>query len=179
MSMRILYTIALAAFALVAVDVARANDPGVTIGYVNPQTGQSQLLNGALKKQFVDGGPIQRFAVRLMGDGYNLIRAGKDAAGHCRTEALHLSVVGNQLRFKPATWFFVCSSDVCDDNNPDEWIEPGPNGEPGYLSQGFGICSPNHWKTSCECIGNRTWVTTCDFGIDVSGMGYEHVVIGP
>jgi hypothetical protein len=167
---------------------AAAQQQGVTIGYVNLQTGQTQLLNAILKKRFVDGGPIQRLAIRSMHDGYNLIRAGKDASGKCRTEALRLTVVGNQLKFVRPTWFFVCSSADCDDSNPDEWIEQGPpvdDGNPftgdstgGYLSQGFGICSPNRSKTGCECIGNRSGVTSCNFGIDVSGMEYDSVVIG-
>lgn len=181
MLQRTLKAIALAAatLALAAPDAQADGPAGITIGYVNPQTGQTQLLDGILKRQFVDGGPIKRFAVRLMADGYNLIRTGKDAQGHCRTEALRLSVSGNQLKFVRPTWFFVCDSDTCDDANPDLYVPAGPNGEEGYVSQGIGICSPNHWKTSCECIGNRTGTTQCNFGIDVGGMEFDHVVIGP
>jgi hypothetical protein len=163
--------IALAAIALIAAipfssGLAAGDTAAVVIGRVDAQSGRAQLDERLLRRQFSDGGPILHFLAMPFEDGYNLLRVGKDAAGRCRTEALRLSLSDGKLRLHEVRWFTTCSSPTCDDANDD--------GDP--YSAGFAMCSPNHAKTGCDCVGSNG-VSSCNFGIDVGGMGLATVLV--
>jgi hypothetical protein len=136
-----------------------AEDTAVVIGRIDAQTGRALLDERLLKRRFADGGPIQHFLALPFDDGYNLLRIGKDAQGRCRTEALRLSQSDWKLKLHAVRWFTTCSSSTCAAANDD--------GDP--YSADFAMCSPNHAKTGCDCIGENG-ESSCNFGIDVGGM---------
>jgi hypothetical protein len=121
----------------------------VVIGAIDIHTGETYLRENILRRQFKDGGPIEGFAVRPLVDGYNLLRIGYDADGNCRTEALPLKVVAKKLVFEELKWFTTCQGIECS------------------------FCAPNYHKTACECADGGD----CTFGMDVSGMELDVVVI--
>jgi hypothetical protein len=131
----------------------------VVIGRIDAQSGRAQLDERLLTRRFEDGGPIRHFLAMPFDDGYNLLRIGKDAQGRCRTEALRLSRDDLKLKLQAVRWFTTCSSSTCDAANDN-----------------FAMCSPNHDKTGCDCVGDNGF-SSCNFGIDVEGMGLETVLV--
>ncbi len=167
--MRILDVVIAAVLSIsVAFSVGNAAEstPEVAIGWIEPQTGRAELDERLLQRQFADGGPIQHLVAVRFDDGYNLLRIGKDAQGSCRTEAIRLNRTDFRLKLQAVRWFTTCSSSTCAGANDD--------GDPN--SAGFAMCSPNHDKTGCDCIG-ESGESSCNFGIDVGGMGLATVLV--
>lgn len=150
-SITVAIAVAVALIVGAALGAVQANpDTGaVVIGAINIETGKTYLREEILHRQFKDGGDIMGLAIRPLTDGYNLLRFGYDANGECRTEALPLKVVGKKLVFEELKWFTTCLGVACH------------------------FCMPNYHKTACECTDG----SDCTFGVDVSGMGLEAVVI--
>jgi hypothetical protein len=181
---KILLSIMAAAIAMLPMSFGHATattSGSVVIGQINPHTGKARLDERLLKRRFADGGVIRHFVAMPFHDGYNLLRIGKDAQGHCRTETMRLTRSNLELKFEALRWITTCSSSTCDDNNEDlEDFDFGGSDTDDYENQNslnFAMCSPNHDKTGCDCIG-QNGTSSCNFGIDVSGVGLETVLFG-
>lgn len=139
--------------------------PSVVIGTIDT-TGRAHLDERLLRRDFADGGVIEHFLAMPFHDGYNLLRIGTDRDGNCRTEALRLVRQDVRLKIQEVRWFTTCSSSTCNANNDD--------GNADTID--FAMCSPNHAKTACDCVGEQG-VSNCNFGIDVGGMGLDTVLV--
>jgi hypothetical protein len=140
--------------------------PSVVIGTIDPATGRAHLDERLLRRDFADGGVIKHFLAMPFHDGYNLLRIGHDADGNCRTEALRLARSDFKLKVQDVRWFTTCSSSTCGANNDD--------GDADTID--FAMCSPNHAKTACDCVGEQG-VSNCNFGVDVGGMGLQTLLV--
>lgn len=165
---KLIAVIAVALGAAVPLSLSYASDAAtaVVIGRIDAQSGRAVLDERLLKRQFADGGPIQHFLAMPFDDGYNLLRIGKDDQGRCRTEALRLDRSDLKLKLRALRWFTTCSSSTCDQANEDA--------DPDWPD--FAMCSPNHDKTGCDCVGENGY-SSCNFGIDVDGMGLDTVLV--
>lgn len=104
----------------------------VPIAKINPESGKIKIRERILRKEFADGGKIERFEIKQFIDGYNLLRMGKNKDGSGHVEALPLKMKANVLLFGPLKWFVTCdlSAQNCENN---------------------AFCMANYDKTACEC----------------------------
>jgi hypothetical protein len=104
------------------------------------------------------------------------VRIGTAANGNCRTESIPLQLSGNRLIATSVRWMTTCDSAQC-----------------------TSFCLPNRGRTACDCNGNIGSLGTsdlidefdvesqhtgggepahCNFGIDVSGVELDTIVVG-
>lgn len=123
--------------------------PNNAVAYVAPSGGY-QIFTNRLVPHFQSGAQIDHFAIIHLADGHHLLRRGQDANGTYRTETIKLQLrPSGVLVFEPVVWYTICNSPQC-----------------------MG-CSPNQQNNGCDCPGGGN----CTWGIDVSGMGLEVVVL--
>ncbi|MCP5054390.1 MAG: hypothetical protein GY940_44900 [bacterium] len=135
--------------AIAAKPVKQKKMKGLAIAQINADSGKIKIREKILRKEFKDGGKISAFKIKKFADGYNLLRIGTSKDGSSRTEALPLKLKGRKLLFYELKWFVTCSMSGCS------------------------FCKPNYDKTTCKCPDG----SSCVFGIDRTGMGYETVTV--
>jgi hypothetical protein len=155
------YWLGAAALLLAALISTNAAAAPVVVGSVNPATNHVTIFQDLLVPSFPDGTPIQHLYGRFDAGAHEflLVRAGKTAAGGCRTDAFRLlRLSGNRLALAldsltPIPWdgagvirpLKLCFSGTCQGwcqvlGNPDTPLDPTD-----YLCQcadGPGACEP-------------------------------------
>lgn len=122
----------------------------VVIAKIDAESGKIKIRERILRKEFADGGKIERFEVKEFVDGYNLLRIGKSKDGNNHVEAFPLKLKTNVLVLGEVKWFVKCD-----------------------IASGC-FCRPNFQKTACECADG----TDCTFGRGSSeGMGIDYVLV--
>ena len=125
--------------------------PSVTVGRYNPENQQFKVYEKRLKKTFKDGGKITGFKIIGPPNKARLVRMGKNASGHCRTEMI-------PVRFRPSTLeidFTVVTAPIfgCYDNDEFECSsqadKPWQRTECRYENSGGSYgCECWYWQTN-------------------------------